>query len=237
MQDDLLGFADQELETAVYNRIRQLAVEAAPQWDRYRALRGHVAAVLDGLTSTPSSAVAPTRLSEGQAERLSRDLVRQAVEWLLATTPPPPRDAAVITRLLMQLYFPPEQPDVREHAGPTLRSDRRIQHDGAVLARALRAELPREELKVLVSLYEGRLLRRIASDLGVAVSTVWDWKLAPSRVARRDGIARDRDRPHRRRGSPRWLRTVTSGTCSATTIPRLTDTAPCGWRRVANAGP
>jgi len=176
VQNDLLGFADKELETAVYNRIRQLAVEAAPQWDRYRALKGHVAAVLDGLTSAPSSAVAPTRLSEGQAERLSRDLVRQAVEWLLATAPPPARDAAVITRLLMQLYFPADQPDVHEHAGPTPRSDRRIQHDGAILARALRAELPREELKVLVSLYEGRPLRRIAGDLGVAITTVWDWK-------------------------------------------------------------
>ena len=176
VQGDLLGFSDKELETAVYNRIRQLAVEAAPQWSRYRALRGHVAAVLDQLRSVPASAAAPTRLTEGQAERLSRDLVRQAVEWLLATTPPPRRDPGAITRTLMQVYFPADQPDVREHAGPTPRSDRRIHHDGAVLARVLRAELPREELKVLVWLYEGRPLRQIAADLGVAVTTAWDWK-------------------------------------------------------------
>ena len=176
VQDDLLRFADKELETAVYNRIRQLAVEAAPQWDRYRALRGHVAAVLDGLASASSSGAAPISLSEGRAERLSRDLVRQAVEWLLATAPPPPRDAAVLTRLLMQLYFPADEPDLHEHAGPTPRSDRRIQHDGAILARALKAELPREELKVLVWSYEDRPLRQMAGDLGVAVTTAWDWR-------------------------------------------------------------
>ena len=76
----------------------------------------------------------------------------------------------------MQLYFPSEQPDVREHAGPTPRSDRRIQHDGAILARALKAELTPEELKVLVWSYEGRPLRRIATDLGLAIATAWDWK-------------------------------------------------------------
>jgi DNA-binding CsgD family transcriptional regulator len=176
VQDDLLARTDDELRAAVYNRLRQLAVESAPHWDRYRALKGHVAAVLAEPPRTGPSAAAPTRLTEGRAERLSRDLVRQAVAWLLSTTPTPPRNPATISRLLMRAYFPPDQPAVRERAGPTPRSDRRIQHDGAVLARALKAELPAEELKVLVWTYEGRQLRTIAADLGVAIATAWDLK-------------------------------------------------------------
>lgn len=175
-QDDLLSLEDDQLRAAVSNRLRQLAVEAAPDWDRYRALKGHVTAVLKEVSGPPADTAAPAQLTVGKAERLSRDRVRQAVAWALAAAPPPPREATPLTRLLMQRYFPPTGRDAQGLRDPRPSSAPRIRVDGAFLAAALRDELPHDQLQALVGTLESQSLTQIAAALDVAVATAWDLK-------------------------------------------------------------
>jgi DNA-directed RNA polymerase specialized sigma24 family protein len=177
--EDLLEGGNAALAATVRNRLHQLAAAASPQWERYHGLRLLVKQALEG-DGPAVPAIDPGVLVSGSARRLSARRVAAAVAFVLDQPKAPPRGAKAVTRLLMSLYFPPEEgiedsgiyPDRR--TSPSTATRRR--HDGRLLAEALREHLPPRRLKVLRLRFEGESIPAISRRLGLGAATVWSYE-------------------------------------------------------------
>ncbi len=166
----LLTLEAGDLQALVRNRLRELAVEAAPNWNRVRALRAMVRRALSHLPPAPQDR--PGVIARGPAQHFSQELVRLAVAWVLDQSNPPEPKVRDVSRGLMRLYLPHEEIPVDAHHvhGDPLDEIRR-DLDGETVAELLLEALAPEQLDILIRRYRGETFEEIARATGIAAAT------------------------------------------------------------------
>jgi hypothetical protein len=176
---ELSDLDDGALTAAVRRRLRQLAAEARPRWNLYRALRQHVFAVLPTLPTPPLAP--PSSLQSGTGHHLSRELVAAALSWLLAQPEAPARDPTAVATRLLQIYFPNQErraPGHAEAVDPDADPETRTRRswDGERLMRELRRLVSNErKLEAFVRRCSDQPFQQISGELGVSLATAHAW--------------------------------------------------------------
>lgn len=171
---ELLKLQDVQLVAALRRRVVQVrAVQLGSRARLVKVLRAHVAAALEQRLPTPD--VMPMTLVVG--DRISRDLVRQAVAYVLAQVDPPEREPRALAAQFLAEYFTvgAEEIGLERHGEPgDHEEDRALLHvDAGGHLRKLRQLLGPELARVLGLRAQGKSLAEIANGR-MGVSTIHD---------------------------------------------------------------